>query len=105
MPTYDYICKACGHTLEIFQSMTEGAKRKCPECGENKLQRQIGAGAGILFKGQGYYQTDYRSQSYKDAAAKDKASNSSSSSDSSTSSSDSGTSKSDSSGSKSKSSD
>ncbi len=79
MPTYDYLCKACGHALEIFQSMTEGAKRKCPECGENKLQRQIGAGAGILFKGQGYYQTDYRSQSYKDAAAKDKASSSSNS--------------------------
>lgn len=73
MPTYEYICQACGHELEIFQSMTEGAKRKCPHCGENKLKRQIGAGAGIIFKGQGYYQTDYRSKSYTEAAAKDKA--------------------------------
>lgn len=72
MPTYDYICSACGHELEIFQSMSEGPKRKCPACGKLKLQRQIGAGAGIIFKGQGYYQTDYRSQGYKDAAAKDK---------------------------------
>jgi len=68
MPTYDYRCKACGHALEVFQSITEGAKRKCPACGKNKLERQIGAGAGILFKGSGFYQTDYRSASYEKAA-------------------------------------
>lgn len=64
MPTYDYICQACGHALEFFQSMSEGPKRKCPECGKLKLQRQIGMGAGILFKGSGFYETDYRSDSY-----------------------------------------
>ena len=68
MPTYDYRCKACGHALEVFQSITEGAKRKCPACGKNQLERQIGAGAGILFRGSGFYQTDYRSASYEKAA-------------------------------------
>lgn len=68
MPTYDYRCKACGHALEVFQSITEGAKRKCPACGKSKLERQIGAGAAILFKGSGFYQTDYRSASYEKAA-------------------------------------
>lgn len=71
MPTYDYVCRACGHQLEIFQSMSERPKRKCPECGANQLERQIGAGAGFLFKGSGYYLTDYRSDSYKKAAEKD----------------------------------
>ena len=61
MPTYDYICQACGHELEIFQSMTESPKRKCPECGKLKLKRQIGTGAGLIFKGSGFYETDYRS--------------------------------------------
>ena len=60
MPTYDYVCTLCGHELEIFQSMTEGAKRKCPACGEQGLKRRIGAGAGLIFKGSGFYQTDYR---------------------------------------------
>ena len=68
MPTYDYRCKACGHALELFQSITEGAKRKCPACGKNQLERLIGAGAGILFKGSGFYQTDYRSSAYEKAA-------------------------------------
>lgn len=68
MPTYDYRCKACGHALEVFQSITEGAKRKCPACGKNQLERQIGAGAAILFKGSGFYQTDYRSASYEKGA-------------------------------------
>ena len=72
MPTYDYICNACGHALEIFHSMSEAPKRKCPECGKLKLERQIGAGAGILFKGDGYYETDYRSESYKKGAEADK---------------------------------
>jgi len=68
MPTYDYRCKACGHALELFQSIREGAKRKCPACGRNQLERLIGSGAGILFKGSGFYQTDYRSSAYEQAA-------------------------------------
>lgn len=65
MPTYDYVCAACGHELEIFQSMTESPKRKCPDCGKLKLERQIGMGAAVIFKGSGFYETDYRSDSYK----------------------------------------
>src|SRR5258706_8215568 len=72
MPTYDYKCKACGNRLEIFQSMTESPKRKCPACGKNALERLIGTGAAILFKGSGFYQTDYRSDSYKKAAEADR---------------------------------
>ena len=72
MPTYDYRCEACGHELELFQSMTEGPKRKCPECGRLKLRRVIGPGAGIIFKGSGFYQTDYRSDSYKKGAEAEK---------------------------------
>jgi putative FmdB family regulatory protein len=68
MPTYDYVCEACGRALEIFQSMTEAPKKKCPHCGKLKLKRQLGTGGGILFKGSGFYQTDYRSESYKSAA-------------------------------------
>lgn len=81
MPTYDYVCSACKARVEYFQSMTEKPKRKCPKCGASKLVRQIGAGAGILFKGSGFYQTDYRSSSYSQAAAADsKAANSDSAS-------------------------
>ncbi len=69
MPTYEYRCEACGAELELFQSMSEAPKRKCPECGKQKLKRKIGSGAGIIFKGSGFYQTDYRSESYKKAAA------------------------------------
>ncbi|MBM3977261.1 MAG: zinc ribbon domain-containing protein [Planctomycetes bacterium] len=65
MPTYDYACQACGHALEIFHSMKEAPKRKCPKCGKNKLERRIGGGAGVIFKGSGFYTTDYRSDSYK----------------------------------------
>ena len=72
MPTYDYICEACGAALEIFQSMKESAKKKCPECGKLKLKRQIGTGAGIIFKGSGFYETDYRSESYKKGAEADR---------------------------------
>ena len=68
MPTYDYVCKACGARHEIFQSMSESAKRKCPACGKLALERQIGAGAGFIFKGAGFYETDYRSDSYKQGA-------------------------------------
>jgi putative FmdB family regulatory protein len=70
MPTYDYICKVCNHAFEIFHSMTE-LKRKCPECGKIALERQIGTGGAVIFKGSGFYQTDYRSESYKKAAASD----------------------------------
>lgn len=68
MPTYDYVCNQCGHEFELFQQMSDPVKRKCPECGQNKLERLIGTGAGVLFKGSGFYETDYRSDSYKKAA-------------------------------------
>ena len=63
MPTYEYECDACGHTMEAFQSMTDKPLRKCPKCGKLKLQRLIGAGAGIIFKGSGFYETDYKRKS------------------------------------------
>jgi putative FmdB family regulatory protein len=66
MPTYDYECQACGHRFDVFQSMTAKVLRKCPECGKQSLQRLIGPGAGFLFKGDGFYITDYRSNSYKE---------------------------------------
>jgi putative FmdB family regulatory protein len=72
MPTYDYECGACDHTFEVFQSITESVKRKCPVCGKKSLRRLIGAGAALLFKGSGFYKTDYRSESYSKAAAADK---------------------------------
>jgi putative FmdB family regulatory protein len=72
MPTYDYRCSACGHEFELFQSMSESTKRKCPECGKLALERLIGTGAAVLFKGSGFYETDYRSDSYKKAAEADK---------------------------------
>ncbi len=72
MPTYDYECDACGHTFELFQGINDPVKRKCPECKKQKLRRLIGAGAAIMFKGSGFYQTDYRSDSYKKRAEADK---------------------------------
>jgi putative FmdB family regulatory protein len=72
MPTYDYECDACGHTFELFQSISEPVKKKCPDCGKPKLRRLFGTGAAVVFKGSGFYQTDYRSDSYKKAAEKDK---------------------------------
>ena len=74
MPTYDYICDACGHEYEIFEPITSTPRNDCPACKELKLRRKIGAGAAILFKGSGFYQTDYRSESYKKAAQADKSS-------------------------------
>lgn len=71
MPTYDYECDACGHEFELFQSITEPVKRKCPECGKPKLRRLFGTGAAVVFKGSGFYQTDYRSDSYKKGAEKE----------------------------------
>ena len=86
MPTYDYECDACGHEFELFQGINDPVKRKCPECGKLKLRRLFGTGAAIVFKGSGFYQTDYRSDSYKKGAEQDKKSKSdSSSSDSSSS--------------------
>lgn len=68
MPTYDYECDQCGHSFELFQAISEPVKRKCPSCGKSKLRRLFGTGAAIVFKGSGFYQTDYRSDSYKKAA-------------------------------------
>ena len=72
MPTYDYECDACEHAFELFQGINDSVKRKCPECGKNKLRRLFGTGAAIVFKGSGFYETDYRSDSYKKAAKADK---------------------------------
>ncbi len=71
MPTYDYQCTACDHEFEHFQSINSPVMRKCPECGKPKLRRLIGPGAAVVFKGSGFYQTDYRSESYKKRAAED----------------------------------
>lgn len=69
MPTYDYQCPKCDHTWEMFQPITAKPVKKCPECGKQSARRVIGPGAGIIFKGSGFYQTDYRSESYKKGAA------------------------------------
>ncbi len=71
MPTYDYRCQKCGHEFEKYHSITAAPLKRCPACGERTLQRLIGTGGGIIFKGSGFYQTDYRSESYKKAAAAD----------------------------------
>jgi putative FmdB family regulatory protein len=71
MPTYDYECQACGHQFEKFQSITAPAVKKCPACAKLKVKRLIGTGAGVIFKGSGFYQTDYRSSSYQADAKKD----------------------------------
>jgi putative FmdB family regulatory protein len=71
MPTYAYECAACGHGLEEFQTMTAKPLRKCPACKALKLKRLIGPGAGFIFKGTGFYITDYRSENYKEAAKKE----------------------------------
>src|SRR5882724_2816948 len=71
MPTYEYKCSACGQKFEKFQSITAAPIRKCPKCGKNKVQRLIGTGAGLIFKGSGFYITDYRDAGYKDQAKAD----------------------------------
>jgi len=78
MPTYDYVCDKCGHEFEAFESIKADPQTVCPECAEHALRRKIGPGAAILFKGSGFYQTDYRSESYKQRAKADKPSDSSS---------------------------
>ena len=82
MPTYDYECDACGHTFEEFQKFSDPVLTKCPACNKKKLRRLFGTGAAVMFKGSGFYQTDYRSESYKKAAAADKPKTESSSKDS-----------------------
>src|SRR5437667_12069037 len=71
MPTYDYECDACGHAFELFQSIREEPQKKCPQCKKSKLRRLFGTGAALIFKGSGFYQTDYRSESYKAGAKAD----------------------------------
>jgi len=89
MPTYDYECKKCGHQFETIQSIKDDPLKKCPksECpegtGKGTVQRLIGAGGGLLFKGSGFYITDYRSDSYKKSAKADKPGSDSSSESSS----------------------
>ncbi len=84
MPTYDYVCSARGHEMEEFQSITAKPLRKCPECGKAKLKRLIGTGAAVIFKGSGFYETDYRSDGYRQAAKADKEAKSDTKSDSKT---------------------
>lgn len=72
MPTYDYACEKCGHEFEVFQSMNDARLTKCPVKGcRGKVKRKIGSGAGFVFKGSGFYITDYRSEGYKTAAKND----------------------------------
>jgi putative FmdB family regulatory protein len=72
MPTYEYCCAACGHRFEQSQSITAAPLRKCPACAKRTLQRLMGTGGGIIFKGSGFHETDYRSESYKTAADAEK---------------------------------
>ncbi|MDX2132558.1 MAG: zinc ribbon domain-containing protein [Planctomycetota bacterium] len=71
MPTYEYRCTACRHEFEQFQSIKAPTLRTCPSCGKKALERLIGTGGAVIFKGSGFYQTDYRSESYREAAKKD----------------------------------
>jgi putative FmdB family regulatory protein len=68
MPTYDYKCPDCGHEFEAFQSMSASPLKECPECGSRKVKRLIGAGGGLIFKGSGFYNTDYKGKASKPAA-------------------------------------
>ena len=71
MPTYEYRCESCGHEFEEFQSITAKPIKICPKCGKSAVKRLISAGAGVIFRGSGFYQTDYRSEKYQAAAKKD----------------------------------
>ena len=71
MPTYEYECTACGHKFEEWQSIMADPITKCPSCKKKKVKRLLGTGGAIIFKGSGYYQTDYRSESYKKGAKAD----------------------------------
>ncbi|MBF0331679.1 MAG: zinc ribbon domain-containing protein [Candidatus Omnitrophica bacterium] len=70
MPTYDYECSGCGHIFDVLQSMTEPKLIKCPACQKNKLHRLIGTGSGVIFKGTGFYETDYKKKSPSKSDAK-----------------------------------
>ncbi len=70
MPTYEYECGKCGHRFEVFQSMTEPPRKRCPKC-RGKVRRLVSGGAGIVFKGSGFYATDYRSNAYKEQKRKE----------------------------------
>ena len=83
MPTYEYECTACGHEFERFESMNAKPDKSCPNCNKKKAQRLISGGGGLLFKGSGFYCTDYRSSSYKSAAKSDSKASSSKSESSS----------------------
>jgi putative FmdB family regulatory protein len=72
MPTYEYICEGCGSEFEKFQPITARPLRKCPNCGKSNLKRLVGTGSGIIFKGSGFYQTDYRTESYKEGEKSEK---------------------------------
>jgi putative FmdB family regulatory protein len=72
MPTYEYECEACGHRFEKFQSITAKPVRTCPDCGKPRCKRLLGTGSALIFRGSGFYATDYRSKSYREAAKKDK---------------------------------
>ncbi len=84
MPTYEYECKKCGHHFEHFQSITAEPLKQCPKC-RGRVKRLMGTGAGIIFKGSGFYQTDYRSESYKKAAKSEAGSGTSKAADTGTS--------------------
>lgn len=71
MPTYEYVCDACNHQFDEFQSFSDKPLKKCPQCKKSKLRRLFGTGAALIFKGSGFYQTDYRSESYKAGAKAD----------------------------------
>ena len=83
MPTYEYKCDACGHAFEQFQSIKAAPIRKCPNCGKMKVKKLISKGAGLIFKGSGFYITDYRSEGYKNQARADSGESKSESKDSS----------------------
>lgn len=83
MPTYDYVCSKCGHAFEAFQGINDAPLTKCAKCGKKGAKRQLGTGAGLLFKGSGFYITDYRSEGYKAAAKSDSGSSASPKSESS----------------------
>ena len=70
MPTYDYECQKCGHLFELFQSIKDAPKKTCPKC-RGRVKRLVGTGAGLLFKGSGFYTTDYRKPGYTEAARKE----------------------------------
>ena len=70
MPTYQYECEACAYSFEAYQSITEAKMKKCPKCSKLKLHRLVGTGGGIIFKGSGFYQTDYKNSGNKPAAKK-----------------------------------